>query len=192
MRARRCPNLECTVMSFRLPSALCRSLSARSVCLPRPSSRRLSKNSRAYRTFFTLYGDPELIPTLRVDGAQLAGSFGNLAHSPGKLLLCEQPDRPPPKGSFKGIRLVAPIAVEQPQRGIKQKPSKLFAFHGCLRGSQCSLAMAIQVLFQSCEFLLVMVRPERTKSFRHEDLIVAGRAELLPQPHKPDLQLAEV
>src|SRR3979490_2074262 len=130
------------------------------------------------------YGDPELMPPPRVHGPQLAGAFGNLGPSAGWALVWERPDRLLPKGSFKGIRVVAPIAVEQPQRGIKQKLSKLFAFHGCFRTSHCSLAMVIQVLFQSCEFLFVMVvRPKRTKSFRHEDLIVAGRAELLRQPH---------
>src|SRR5258708_7279600 len=73
-----------------------------------------------------LYGDPELMPPPWAHGAQRAGSFVNLAHSPGELLLFEQPDRLPPKGSFKGIRLVAPIALEHPHPRINYHPPKLF------------------------------------------------------------------
>ncbi len=133
------------------------------------------------------------MPRPRVHGHQLACSFGNLAHSPRELLLCVRLDRLLPKRSLKGIRVVAPMAVEQPQSGITQKPSKPFAFRRDLRSRQSSPAVVIKVIFQNCEFLFVMMaRLERTKSFRDQDIIVAGRAELLGQPHKLDLQFAEV
>src|SRR5258705_12836291 len=56
---------------------------------------------------YLLYGDPQFMPSPRVHGPQLANSFGNLTHSPREFLLCELFDRLPPKGSLKGIRVVA-------------------------------------------------------------------------------------